>query len=424
MKTTTERRSIERHQVSRLGRMLETILARNEFYRGKFQPSGTSAVDSLAELKRLSFTTKTELVQDQAKNPPFGTDLTFPVERYLRVHQTSGTTGVPLYWLDTVESWDWWMRCWKAVFDGAGVRPGDRIFFPFSFGPFVGFWSAWEAVRTVGALAIPGGGQTTHQRLKAIMDYRATVVVCTPTYALRMAAEAAKSGIDLARQSAVRITIHAGELGASIPGTKRKIEEAWGAKCYDHAGATEVGAWGFECESQPGGIHVNEEEFIAEIIDPETGGEVGDGERGELVITNLDRIGSPVIRYRTGDFVQPHHRPCPCGRPFLLLEGGILGRVDDMFIVRGVNIFPSAVENLIREFPEIDEFRVETYRREELDELKLIVEPFAGRPPVEDLEDRVAVKLREHLGLRPQVEIVAPGTLSRSEMKTKRFFRL
>lgn len=422
MKAAGDRGSLAKYQAERLAKMLEAVSAGNKFYRRKLGP--LPAIKSLADLKKLPFTVKTELVQDQAANPPFGTDLTFPVEKYVHVHQTSGTTGAPLYWLDDEGSWIWWMKCWKDVFEGVGVHAGDRVFFPFSFGPFIGFWSAWEAVRHVGALAIAGGGQTTYQRLKAILDYQATVVVCTPTYALRMGAEAPRNGIDLPRDSAVRLTIHAGEPGAGIPSTKRKIEEAWGAKCYDHAGATEVGAWGFECAPQPGGMHVNEEEYIAEIIDPQTGEDVREGERGELIITNLGRIGSPVIRYRTGDFVQPSYRPCVCGRILMLLEGGVLGRVDDMFVVRGVNIFPSAIENLMREFPEIDEFRIETYRKDELQELKLILEPAADHASIEGLEERVLVRLRQRLGLRPEVEVVSPGTLARSEMKTKRFFRL
>jgi phenylacetate-CoA ligase len=135
----------------------------------------------------------------------------------VRIHQTSGTTGKPIYWLDTEESWQWWSGCWKTIFEAAGVRPDDRIFFAFSFGPFIGFWSGWEGARKLGALAIPGGGQSTAQRLKAIMDYGATVLVCTPTYALHMGDEARKIGLDLANKSQIRITIHAGEPGANIP---------------------------------------------------------------------------------------------------------------------------------------------------------------------------------------------------------------
>jgi phenylacetate-CoA ligase len=273
-------------------------------------------------------------------------------------------------------------------------------------------------------MAIAGGGQSTAQRLKAVVDQRATVLVCTPTYALHMAAEARKLNLDLARGSAVRITIHAGEPGASIPGTKKMIEESWGAKCFDHAGATEVGAFAFECQSHPGGIHINESEFIAEVINPNTGEPTKPGENGELIITNLGRIGSPLIRYRTADLVRPSDQPCPCGSPFLLLEGGVLGRVDDMIIVRGVNVFPSAVENVLREFPEIEEFRVEIFAKQALKEIKLILEPNPDQSSAEGLAEKIGHRVRERIGLRPQVEVVSPGTLPRFELKAKRFFKL
>jgi len=424
MQALVSRRAIEEHQVERLRHMLREILATNGFYRRKLSNHGAPKIDSLERLRQLPFTTKGELVEDQLRHPPFGTDLTFPIEKYVRIHQTSGTTGKPLYWLDTEESWNWWAECWKVIFQAAQVHPGDRIYFAFSFGPFIGFWTGWEGARRIGALAISGGGQSTSQRLRAIIDYEATVLVSTPTYALHMASEARKAGIDLARQSSIRITIHAGEPGASIPSTKKLIEEAWGARCYDHPGATEVGAYGFECEPQPGAVHVNEQEFIVEVIDPKTGAAAREGERGELVVTNLGRTGSPVIRYRTGDLVQPSYRACPCGRPFTLLDGGVLGRVDDMIVVRGVNVFPAAIENVMREFSEIEEFRVEVAEREALVEIKLLLEPRAEGASLKGLEEKVVKRFRESIGLRPQVELVSPGALPRFELKAKRFFKL
>src|SRR5262249_50376302 len=275
---------------------------------------------------RLPFTRKGELVADQDAHPPYGTNLSFPLGAYTRLHQTSGTTGRPLRILDTPESWLWWKRCWGYVYRGAGVRPDDRIFCAFSFGPFIGFWAAFEGGQHLGALMIPGGGQTSEQRLQMIADNQATVLVCTPTYALRLAEVAREQGFDASR-STIRATVHAGEPGASIPSTKQRIEEAWGARCYDHAGATEVGAHCFECVAQPGGIHLNEAEFIFEVVDPTTD---EPADEGELIVTNLGRFGTPVVRYRTGDRVRRQPGLCPCGRTFGRLEGGILGRVDDM----------------------------------------------------------------------------------------------
>jgi len=414
---------IEQHQGQRLRRMLQVVLPTNRFYQEKFGQQGLSDVASLEVLKDLPFTTKSELVQDQADHPPYGSGLTFPLERYIKVHRTSGTTGAPMYWLDTEESWDWFAGCWGDVFRAAGVHSGDRVFFAFSFGPFVGFWSGWDGARKIGALAISGGGQSTLQRLQAIVDYQATVVVGTPTYALHMAAEAEKAGMDMAGGSEVRKIVVAGEPGANIPSTKKKIEEAWGAKCYDHTGATEVGAWGFECEPQPGGVHINENEFIAEVVNKETGETVAEGERGELIITNLGRIGSPVIRYRTGDLVQPSYRPCVCGRPFMFLEGGVLGRVDDMVVVRGINVYPSAVEGILRGIAEIEEFRVDVLETEGLSEMKLTLEPKAGLSSTADLERKAVDGVRNGLGLRPSVQCVPPNTLPRFELKARRFFK-
>ena len=419
-----DRAVIDPQQMHRFRRMLDAILTANEFYRRKFVSADLARVDSLEQFRSLPFTSKDELVADQREHPPFGSDLTFASESYIRIHQTSGTTGNPMYWLDTEESWDWWAECWKVVFEAAGARAGDRIYFAFSFGPFIGFWAGWEGARKLGALAVSGGAQSTAQRLKSIVDYGATVLVCTPTYALHMASEAKKAGIDLAKDSAIKITIHAGEPGASIASTKKLIEESWGAKCYDHAGATEVGAFGFECQAQPGGIHVNEDEFIVEVIDPVTKQPIGPGERGELVITNLGRLGSPVIRYRTGDLVQPMWQPCPCGLGSVLLQGGVLGRADDMIVIRGVNVFPSAIENVMREFPEIEEFRIETFERGAMRELKVMIEPGAVQDSTLGLRDRVSSRMRERIGLRPEIELVSPGSLPRFELKAKRFFKM
>jgi phenylacetate-CoA ligase len=266
----------------------------------------------------------------------------------------------------------------------------------------------------IGALAIPGGGMNSYQRLKAILALDVSVLVCTPTYALHMAEVAEQEGFDIANSN-VRVTIHAGEPGASLPATKQRIEMAWGARCYDHAGATEVGAWGFECQSQTG-LHINEGEFICEVIDPITG-EAAD--EGELVITNLGRVAMPIIRYRTGDRVKVESSPCECGRTYRMFEGGVIGRVDDVLIIRGVNVFPSAIENIVRRFDEVGEFAVDVYRRGELDEMDLRVEVNGGEPDI--VVDAVAQEIRNALGLRVKVKPVPHGTLPRFDLKARRF---
>ena len=409
-------RALQWHRFRQFAR---AVVPANPFVTRKWRTVGVAGPDDLrswADFSRLPFTLKAELAADQAEHAPFGTNLTYPIDRYVRVHQTSGTSGVPLRWLDTQESWDWWARCWGFVLRGAGLRPRDRVFFPFSFGLFVGFWAGFEGARALGALAIPGGGQDSAQRLAAIETLGATAVCCTPSYALHLAEVARTRGLDLAKLG-VRTLVHAGEPGAGIPSVRARIEEAWGARAFDHAGMTEIGAYGYECTAQAG-LHVNESEFIAEIVDPVTGAPASDG---ELVLTNLGRLGSPLVRYRTGDRVRVAEGPCGCGRTFLRLDGGILGRVDDMLIVRGVNVFPSAIEGIVRRFPAVDEFAIEVYRQSEMDEVRLLVEVQgeAGALTVRSVEEAVRVDL----GIRVDVRPVDPGSLPRFELKARRLRR-
>jgi phenylacetate-CoA ligase len=380
---------------------------KNRFYADRLR-----RVDGFEDIP---FTTKQQLVEDQGNDPPFGTNLTFSIENYTRIHQTSGTAGNPILWLDTQESWDWWLRCWTEVFNGAGVRRGDRVYVAFSFGPFIGFWAAFEAAQRMGAMTISGGGQSTEQRLQSIIQREATVLVCTPTYALRLADVARLQGVDLSR-SAIHITIHAGEPGASIPETRKRIEEAFGARTFDHVGMTEMGAYGFECGHQSG-LHINEDEFIAEIIDPGTLVPVPDGQKGELVLTNLGRVGMPLIRYRTGDLGILSHEPCACGRRWARLVGGVLGRADDMITIRGINVFPGAVENIVRRHPEIVEFAIEVYRRREMHELHLKVE-VAGA--ANGIIERLANEFSNDLRIRASIEHVPDGSLPRFELKSRR----
>jgi phenylacetate-CoA ligase len=413
---TLPREQLRQLQLQRFQALLEEILPRNRFYATRL--GAQRRVATWQEFAELPVTTKQELAEDQLEHPPYGTNLTYPLERYTKLHQTSGTTGkAPLRVLDTQVSWDWWARCWGHVYRGAGVGPGDRIFFAFSFGPFIGFWAAYEGSRTVGAMSIPGGGMQTEQRLQAILDNAATVLCCTPTYALRMADEAQRLGIDLAH-SAIRTTLHAGEPGASVPSVRARIETAYGARCHDHTGMTELGATGFSCEQQAG-VHLIESEFIVEVLDPHTLEPVAPGSQGELVATNLGRAGMPLIRYRTGDLVQIDQSVCACGRTLARLPGGILGRADDMVVVRGVNVFPSAIEGVLREFPEVSEFRIEVFNRRSMAEVKVLLDPHAEVGPG-GLAERVSARLHDRLLLRVPCEVVPAGSLPRFELKARR----
>jgi phenylacetate-CoA ligase len=404
------------HQLDRLRTLVATVFGANPFWTAKWRAAGLASASDLRDwddVRWLPLTTKRELVDDQNAAPLFGTNLTYPLERYVRVHQTSGTSGTPLRWLDTRESWQWWTRCWGFVLAAAGVRPGDRAFFPFSFGLFVGFWAGFDGAQACGALAIPGGGQDSVARLASMDSLGATVLVCTPSYALHLLRVAHEHGIDAAKLP-VRVTVHAGEPGAGIPSVRARIETGWGARAFDHAGMTEMGAYGYECEVQAG-PHVNESEFIAEVLDSSTG---EPADEGELVLTNLGRLGSPLVRYRTGDRVRLASAPCPCGRTFARLPGGILGRLDDMLIVRGVNVFPSAIEAIVRRFP-VEEFQIEVFRTGELDEMRVLLEVDGGG----EAARRVEAALRGGLGIRVEVVAVGSGSLPRFELKARRVVR-
>ncbi len=394
-------------QLEKLRAGLRQVLRSNPLWRGRLHE-----VTGWDDFERLPMTSKAELLADQAANPPFGTDLTFPLEDYTRLHQTSGSSGdQPLRWLDTQQSWDWWLRIWADhVYQAAGVTPADRVFFAFSFGPFIGFWSAFGGAERLGAMAISGGAMTTEQRVRTIRDLGATVLLCTPTYAMRMAEKAAELQLDLA-SSEIRLTIHAGEPGASIRSTRSAIEADYRAIAFDHTGMTELGPTGHSC-TQRDGIHLIESEFIFEVVDAKGRPAL----EGELVATNLGRWGSPLFRYRTGDHVSLSREPCSCGSSFVKVVGGIRGRVDDMFTVRGVNLYPSQVEDIVRRHTAVREFVIERRTVKRMDEVVLVVEMAGADAPT----DRLEADLRQALGVRISCRVVPAGTLPPSELKARR----
>ena len=423
----SSRAALEVHQLAQLRALLAALVPANAFHSEKIAAAGLGTEPaSLGEFTaRMPFTTKAELIADQLAHPPFGTNLTFPLACYTRFNQTSGTSGEPLRWLDTPENWDWMLDNWRIVFRAAGAPPGTRVFFAFSFGPFLGFWTAYEAAARAGLFCIPGGGLGSEARLRMIFENRATILCCTPTYALRLGETARATGLEM-RDSPVRTIIVAGEPGGSIPAVRAQIKQLWpGARVFDHHGMTEVGPVTFECPEKPGTLAVIESSYFAEIVEPASGRAVAEGEVGELVLTTLGRTGSPLLRYRTGDlvrgiFVTTFSQPAP----LLGLEGGILGRVDDMVIVRGVNIYPGALEQIIRKQTGVAEFQVEVRDENSMAELRVLVEPREDCADTTALARTLETELKAALALRIPVRPVAPGTLPRFEMKSKRWVRL
>jgi phenylacetate-CoA ligase len=406
--------------VAKLPELLSVVLRDNPFYSAKLR-----GVTPDSDLAALPFTLKQELIEDQQAHPPYGSNLTYPLDRYTRFCQTSATTtGTPMRWLDTPESWDWMIGNWARVYQAAGVGAGNRIFFAFSFGPFLGFWVGFEAAARVGCLAIPGGGMRSAARLRTILETSATVLCCTPTYAIRLAEVAAEESIHLAAAK-VKTLIVAGEPGGSVPATRAHISKLWnGARVVDHHGMTEIGPVSYGCPKHPGVLHVIEDSYIAEVIDPLTAQPVPRGVAGELVLTNLGRLGSPLIRYRTSDIVQAaQEEQCACGTRDLALNGGILGRTDDMLVVRGVNVYPSAVENILRGFDAVSEYRVEIQNHRTLPELSVQVEAAPAHAHDAALTHRLEAALTNAFALRIPVALVPQGSLPRFEMKARRWVR-
>ncbi len=399
------------HQLARLNRLLEAIRPTNRLYAEKL--TGISLpLPSLDQLADVPFTVKDELQQSSDGQHDYATNTSYPLDRYVRFHRTSGTRGRPLAVLDTADDWAWWIDTWQFVLDAAELSAKDRALMAFSYGPFIGFWSAFDAAAARGAMVIPTGGLSTLARLELARSCQASVIFCTPSYALHLAEIGTHHQFDVSSLG-VRCLVVAGEPGGSIPAIRQRIEQLWKARVIDHSGATEVGPWGYS-DADGRGLYIVESEFVAEFIRLEDQQPAVEGELAELVLTTLGRFGSPVIRYRTGDLVRPRHEP-DAGNRFVLLEGGVLGRADDMMIIRGVNVFPSSVEQILRSFPEIAEYRLIAHKKGEMDALSIEIEDSLNAP------QRVAETLRLRLGLRVSVQSVPLGSLPRFEGKATRF---
>lgn len=397
-------------QCGQLNQLLQRILPHNRLYAEKLGGHNVP-LTTLKELASLPFTFKNELLADSGDvNLP--TNLTYPEQQYVRYHRTSGTRGRPLVVMDTSDDWLWWCRSWQFVLDAADINPGDRALLAFSFGPFIGFWSAFDALNYRKVMTIPAGSMSSVARLELIRTAKANVIFCTPSYALHLVEVGRENQIDVADLGIQRIVV-AGEPGGSIPEVRQQIQTRWNAQLIDHAGASEVGPWGFNTPDGAG-LFVNEHDFIAEFRSLETHQAAREGELSELILTTLGRTGSPVIRYRTGDLVRPFFVH-DYDSTFVFLKGGVLGRADDMMIIRGVNIFPSSIEQIIRSFPEVTEFRMTAFKKGHLDSLKIEVEDRLDAP------ERIARELMVRLNLKVEVIDVPPGTLPRFEMKGQRF---
>jgi phenylacetate-CoA ligase len=418
---------LRRLQFHKFKRILAHTYQHSPFYKKKFDEAGIRPDDirTLEDIRKIPITSKEELrpAQENSEPFPYGELLSVPLEEVVRYHQTSGTTGMPVRYADTWEDWEWYSENWAYCMYSRGLRSSDRVYIPFPYHVFIAFWGGHYGAEKVGAEVIPGGSTSTEQRVREMRDLMCTAMMCTPTYALRLAETARAIGIDPRREIPVNKIFCAGEPGASIPATKRRIEDTWHAKVYDHLGATEAPLWAFECKAQRG-LHLNEAMDLVEILNPETFEPVTPGEIGTAVITTLDRYAMPTIRFDLKDLVKlsADPEPCKCGRTWRMLEGGIIGRRDDITKIRGVLFAPPSVEQAIRSLSELgNEYEIVLYRKTDQDEIIVKAEILPEyQQDTEKLKEKAIRELRNATQLRCEVEFHPFGSLPRYEVKAKR----
>ena len=424
---TMPREKTRELQLRKFRRIVEYAYENSPFYRRLYSAAGMEPGDirSFEDIAKVPKTDKGMLRQVQ-ENPPFpyGDILSVPLDDVTEFRQTSGTTGTPVYQADTWQDWEWWSECWSYILYAQGYRPSDRVFLPFGYNIFVAFWAGHYAVEKIGCEIVPGGVLDTEARILKMQELKCTAFMATPTYVLGMADTARKMGIDPARDLDIQRITCAGEPGASIPATKKRIEEAWNAKVYDHVGATEIGAWSYECLAQSGGLHVNDAFFLVEIEDVETG-EIIDapGKNGKMVITAFDRLAKPCIRFDSKDVIRWSGRACECGRTFGMIDGGVVGRVDDITKVKGVLLAPTAIEEVVRSIPEIgNDYQVTVTKKGDIDQIMLEIEMLPGmETKQEEVLGRLKDQLRVRVNLGFKITVHPFGVVPRYEVKAKRF---
>jgi phenylacetate-CoA ligase len=425
---TLPREKLQQFQLKKFKSILKWAYQNSPFYRDLYQKAGLEPGDvkTFDDIRKVPKTEKSMLREAQGKEPyPYGSILSVPIEQVTEYRQTSGTTGQPVYHPETWQDWEWSAEAWAYALYAYGYRDYDRVFLPFGYSVNIAFWAGHYAAEKIGCEVVPGGVLDTEARILKMKELRATAFMATPTYILGMADVARKKlGLDPAKDLYIKKITAAGEPGACVPATKKRMEEAWGAKVYDQVGATEIGHWGFECQAQAG-LHVLEAFHLVEIEDIGTGAAITEpGKRGSMVITTFDRFAHPCIRFDSKDVIEwsPIER-CQCGRTFRLLKGGVVGRADDITKVKGVLLAPTAIEEVVRSIAELgDEYEVTVIKKGDIDDISLKVETapdFKG--DIRAVEQKLVQQLRLKTGLRYNLEFHDYGTLPRYDVKAKRF---
>src|SRR4030043_226437 len=419
---TMSREALLEYQLNLFRKQIAYVYDRAPMYKRKFDQAGVQPEDikTIDDVQKFPLTVKEELRQSQEKHPPFGDFHCISPEEGVRVFQTTGTTGIPVRSLLSKKDWlEVYYDQFMYFMYGYGITKADIIFIPFNYGLYLAWWGIHSSFEQGGVLVIPGGGQSSEDRIKNILEWKPTVVCGTPTYILFLGEVAKKMGVDLSKTT-VRVVITAGEPGAQVPSTKKLIETTWGAKNYDDIGSTEISNFGFECVAQMG-THIIESMFLVEVIAPVTGKTLVPSQEGELVLTNLCCESMPLIRWRMGDIVKFNVKKCDCGRTSLRLEGGIIGRADDMLQFGGVNFFSFALENFVRQTKEFsNEYQVIAPKMGSGKHLRIRVEPSSPALSQEEM-DRAVKSFKEifkfRIGVSPDVEVVKIGELPRFEGK-------
>lgn len=418
---TLPREAIEALQLKRLRQTLERAYAAVPFYRQRFGAAGVSPADlrSLADLRRFPFTLK----QDMRDNYPYGL-FAVPLDQIVRIHASSGTTGKPTVVGYTRRDIDNWAELMARSLVAAGATRGDVIHNAYGYGLFTGGLGAHYGAERLGASVIPMSGGNTKKQILIMQDFGSSVITCTPSYSLYLAEALAEEGVDIAS-----LKLRIGILGAEpwSESIRREIESKLGIKAIDIYGLSEIMGPGvaIECVEAQQGLHIWEDHFIPEIIDPDSGENLPDGERGELVITTITKEGIPMIRYRTRDITRIIAEPCICGRTHRRLER-MSGRSDDMLIIRGVNVFPSQIESVLLTIKGIEpHYQLIVDREDNLDTLEVQVEvteqTFSDEIKVlQERSDSIRKAIKDLLGITCKVRLVEPKTIARSEGKAQR----
>jgi len=425
---TMPREKLQQLQLKKFREIFTWAYERSKFYRKLYSDAGIEPGDikKFDDIKKVPKIEKSMMrgVQGPGKdNFPYGDILSVPLEQVTDYRQTSGTTGQPVYQADTWQDWEFSTEAYCYAMYAQGYRPQDRIFVPFGYNIFIAFWAYHYAGEKIGCEVIPGGVLNTEARILKMQELKATAMGATPTYVLGMAETARGMGIDPPKDLFIRKITVAGEPGGSIPATRKRMEDAWGAKVYDQVGSTEIGHWGWECRYQAG-LHVNEGFFLVEIEDVNTGESIDEpGRKGKMVVTTLNRMAQPCIRFDVKDLIQWSARKCECGRTYRLLDGGIMGRSDDITKVKGVLLSPMAIEEVVRDIPQLgNEYLVVVIKKGDIDDITLKVEIL---PEYQKDEAAIKARLTDQLRLKTNlgynIEFHKYESLPRSQSKSRRF---